>query len=231
MLHAAGLPDRFWPFTCQAAVYVGNRLPSKATGNATPYQLWHGKRPHIGHIRAFSCLAYALVHGPSKLEDRATRCTFVGYPLDASRSAGTTTRKRLSQQGRQYEQGRQQQGRNGSAEHSSIALVTQASLLPSLLNHEPTSTRSTTRITTTVPTVPAATTTAIAVSECAAEPSTADCTETPARLPESGRQRLDSAGSTSHGRAAPFQQTTASWRTQPTAAFTLHSKPRTKTSR
>ena len=86
MLHAAGLPDRFWPLACQAAVYRNNRLPSKATGNATPYQLWHGKRPHIGHIRAFGCLAYALVHGPSKLEDRAIRCTFVGYPLDASRT-------------------------------------------------------------------------------------------------------------------------------------------------
>lgn len=86
MLHAAALPDRFWPLACQTAVYLNNRLPSKATGNATPYQLWHGKRPHIGHIRTFGCLAYALVHGPDKLEERATRCTFVGYPLDASRT-------------------------------------------------------------------------------------------------------------------------------------------------
>lgn len=84
MLHAAGLPDRFWPLACQAAVYLNNRLPSKATGDATPYELWYGRRPHIGHIRTFGCLAYALVHQPGKLQDKAKRCTFVGYPLDAS---------------------------------------------------------------------------------------------------------------------------------------------------
>jgi hypothetical protein len=83
MLHAAGLPDRFWPLACQTAVYLNNRLPSKAT---SPYQLWHNKRPSIGHLRTFGCLAYALVHKPGKLADRATRCTFVGYPLDSSRT-------------------------------------------------------------------------------------------------------------------------------------------------
>ena len=86
MLHAAGLPDRFWSFACQAAVYLNNRLPSKATSGTTPYQLWHGKRPHIGHLRTFGCLAYALVEAPGKLEDRAARCTFVGYSADSSRT-------------------------------------------------------------------------------------------------------------------------------------------------
>ena len=86
MLHAAGLPERFWSLACQAAVYINNRLPSKATNNITPRQLWCGKPPHIGHIRTFGCLAYALVHNPTKLADRAARCTFVGYPTDASRT-------------------------------------------------------------------------------------------------------------------------------------------------
>ena len=86
MLHAAGLPSRFWPLACQAAVYVNNRLPSKATSNVTPYQLWHDKRPSIGHIRTFGCLAYAMIHNAGKLEDKARRCTFVGYPLDSSRT-------------------------------------------------------------------------------------------------------------------------------------------------
>ena len=84
MLHAAGLPERFWSVACQAAVYINNRLPSKATGGVTPYQLWHGKPPRIGHIRTFGCLAYALIHEPSKLEDRAKRCTFVGYAHDST---------------------------------------------------------------------------------------------------------------------------------------------------
>ena len=39
MLHAAGLPSRFWPFASQASVYLHNRLPNKATGDRTPYQL------------------------------------------------------------------------------------------------------------------------------------------------------------------------------------------------
>ena len=86
MLYYAGLPERFWTLACQAAVYINNRLPSKATGKLTPYQLWHGKRPHIGHIRTFGCLAYTLVHQAGKLEDRARRCTFVGYAIDSSRT-------------------------------------------------------------------------------------------------------------------------------------------------
>ena len=86
MLHYAGLPERFWTLACQAAVYINNRLPSKATGKRTPYQLWHGKRPHIGHVRTFGCLVYTLVHQAGKLEDRARRCTFVGYAIDSSRT-------------------------------------------------------------------------------------------------------------------------------------------------
>ena len=86
MLHSAGLPDRFWSLACQAAVYINNRLPSKATGKRTPYQLWHGKRPRIGHIRTFGCLAYTLVHQAGKLDHKARRCTFVGYAIDSSRT-------------------------------------------------------------------------------------------------------------------------------------------------
>jgi hypothetical protein len=86
MLHYAGLPERFWTLACQAAVYINNRLPSKTTGRLTPYQLWHGKRPHIGHMRTFGCLAYTLVHQAGKLEDRARRSTFVGYAVDSSRT-------------------------------------------------------------------------------------------------------------------------------------------------
>ena len=133
MLHYAGLPERFWTLASQAAVYINNRLPSKATGKLTPYQLWHGKRPHIGHIRTFGCLVYTLVHQAGKLEDRARRCTFVGYAVDSSRTYllwdnerqtllgakctssspsedGTTTR--APQQGRLQQRAWQQQGRN-----------------------------------------------------------------------------------------------------------------------
>ena len=86
MLHAAGLPGRFWPLACQAAVYLNNRLPSQAIDNSTPYQLWHSKPPTISHLRTFGCLAYAMVNNPGKLDDKASRCTFVGYPLDSSRT-------------------------------------------------------------------------------------------------------------------------------------------------
>jgi transposase InsO family protein len=86
MLHAAGLPERFWSLACQTAVYVHNRLPNKAIGNTTPYQLWNNRRPSVGNLHTFGCLAYALVHTAGKLDDRARRCTFVGYPLDSSRT-------------------------------------------------------------------------------------------------------------------------------------------------
>ena len=58
-----------------------NRCPTKALQSITPYEAWHGRKPSIGHLRVFGCLAYALVLVQQRqtLDDKAVKCIFVGY--------------------------------------------------------------------------------------------------------------------------------------------------------
>lgn len=53
-------------------------------GAATPYELWVGKRPNLGHLRVFGSQAY--VHVPKqftrKFDARAQPRVFVGYQDD-----------------------------------------------------------------------------------------------------------------------------------------------------
>ena len=67
------------------AVYILNRYPTKALQSITPYEAWHGKKPSIGHLRVFGCLAYALVpmQQRRKLDDKAVKCIFVGYSAES----------------------------------------------------------------------------------------------------------------------------------------------------
>ncbi|GMJ04996.1 hypothetical protein HRI_004168800 [Hibiscus trionum] len=47
----------------------------------TPNEAWSGKKPGIGHLKIFGCIAYA--HIPEqirkKLDDRGEKCIFIGY--------------------------------------------------------------------------------------------------------------------------------------------------------
>ena len=67
------------------APYILKRFPTKALQFITPYEAWHGKKPSIGHLRVFGCLAYALVpmQQHRKLDDKAVKCIFVGYTVES----------------------------------------------------------------------------------------------------------------------------------------------------
>jgi transposase InsO family protein len=53
LLKSMGVPGKFWAEAVRHAVYLLNRLPSKAMGDRTPYEAWNGRRPHLGHLRIF----------------------------------------------------------------------------------------------------------------------------------------------------------------------------------
>ena len=84
MLHDSRLDASFWDEALGTAVYVHNRVPTRALGGITPHRAWTGKKPRIGHIRAFGCLCFA--HVPKvermKLAPRARKCVLVGYEHD-----------------------------------------------------------------------------------------------------------------------------------------------------
>jgi transposase InsO family protein len=81
MLKAKGLPGWFWGEVVTTAVYLLNRVPCKANGGRTPFELWHGKTPIVQHLKVFGCIMYVKNTVPylKKLDDRGRKMIFVGY--------------------------------------------------------------------------------------------------------------------------------------------------------
>ncbi|KAL0537088.1 hypothetical protein IC582_026058 [Cucumis melo] len=84
MLKCKKMPKEFWAQAVECAVYLSNRSPIRSLWNKTPQQAWIGRKPSIGHLRVFGCMAYAHIPDQkrSKLDDKSEKYVFVGY--DAS---------------------------------------------------------------------------------------------------------------------------------------------------
>jgi hypothetical protein len=81
MMKSKGLPGEFWAEAVATTVYVLNRSPTKGVAGRTPYEVWHGKKPAVNHLRTFGCVAYVKNTTPNlkKLDDRNRPMIFVGY--------------------------------------------------------------------------------------------------------------------------------------------------------
>ena len=79
-MYAKNVDIELWGEAVASATYVLNRA-SSTTCSTTPYELWHGKKPDISHLRIFGCRAF--VHTPDetrrKLDAKAQLHIFVGY--------------------------------------------------------------------------------------------------------------------------------------------------------
>src|SRR5882762_7779315 len=83
MLTESGLPASFWGEALASYVHVWNRLPTSAIpGATTPYELWHGTKPDVSHLRVWGCTAYMHVQRDQRtsLGPHMQKCTFIGYP-------------------------------------------------------------------------------------------------------------------------------------------------------
>lgn len=79
-LKEKGLPSFFWGEAVRQAVYILNRLPTRALSEVTPYQAWTDSKPNLGHIKVFGCLAHmkiAKAH-TGKLDDRSKPVVYFG---------------------------------------------------------------------------------------------------------------------------------------------------------
>lgn len=52
------LPSKLWGKAARHAVYILNRLPTRALSGKTPYEAWTTRKPDLGHIRVFGCVAH-----------------------------------------------------------------------------------------------------------------------------------------------------------------------------
>lgn len=80
MLKATRVPNFMWGEAVRHATYLINRVPSRALKNQTPYECLKGRKPSIGHIRVFGCVAHAKVDAAllKKLDDRSQALVHLG---------------------------------------------------------------------------------------------------------------------------------------------------------
>jgi transposase InsO family protein len=84
LIHAA-IPHNQWDLVLDHVAYVRNRSPSVGK-EATPYELFKGKRPDVSRMRVLGCQAF--VHVPkalrSKLQPVAQEGIFMGYKFNST---------------------------------------------------------------------------------------------------------------------------------------------------
>ena len=81
MLNHSTVPLSLWMHALKTAVYLLNRVPSKAVPK-TPYELWTGRKPSLRHLHVWGCPAEIRIYNPheKKLDERTTSGYFIGYP-------------------------------------------------------------------------------------------------------------------------------------------------------
>ena len=73
------LPKIFWGYVLNSAIYTLNHVPSKSI-NSTPYEIWHGRKPSLSHLRIWGSYAYVKRNESNNLKARFDKYNFVGYP-------------------------------------------------------------------------------------------------------------------------------------------------------
>ena len=81
MMSLTDLPLSFWGYALETAAFTLNRAPSKSV-ETTPYEVWYGKKPKISFLKVWGCEAYVKKLLPDKLETKAEKCVFIGYPKE-----------------------------------------------------------------------------------------------------------------------------------------------------
>jgi hypothetical protein len=79
-LDSSGLPKSWWGEAILVACFVLNRVPS-AKGGKTPYEGWKGRKPALGFLCAWDCLAKVNVPAckKQKLGQKIVNCVFLRY--------------------------------------------------------------------------------------------------------------------------------------------------------
>ncbi|KAJ0912392.1 putative RNA-directed DNA polymerase [Helianthus annuus] len=80
LLFQSGLPLRFWSECILTAAYLINRTPSSVLSGRSPYELIHGFKPSLTHLRVFGCLCFSTVlNNSDKFSSHADKCVLIGY--------------------------------------------------------------------------------------------------------------------------------------------------------
>ena len=84
LMHASNIPQPLWAELAATAAYLRNRTPMRTnTEGKTPFELWHGNKPDVDHLRIVWSDAYAYIAKSkcSKLAPKALKFKLIGYHL------------------------------------------------------------------------------------------------------------------------------------------------------
>jgi hypothetical protein len=78
------LPNNFWHFSRQHAIYLINKLPYPFVDNITPCFLLHNQHPTFLHLKFFGRLSYAstLHNHRTKFDARSRKSIFYIYRIE-----------------------------------------------------------------------------------------------------------------------------------------------------
>jgi hypothetical protein len=82
------LPDAMWAEATETTLYLHPRSPTRSLGNRSPYEMLHGMKPQISHLRRFGCLASRLIpkeQREGKFSPSSRECIFIGYVPNTSK--------------------------------------------------------------------------------------------------------------------------------------------------
>ena len=83
MLVAAQLPLMYWSEAAFTAAYLFNlTVTSTLPSGVTPFEMFHGHKPDVSHLRVWGvrCFALVPVELQEKLDVKSRECLFMGYP-------------------------------------------------------------------------------------------------------------------------------------------------------
>lgn len=80
MMKAMKLPLTFWAEAVKHAMYILNRVPTRALEGKTPYEALYNRKPNLENLRIFGCSTYAKITIPhlKKLDDRSIPMVYLG---------------------------------------------------------------------------------------------------------------------------------------------------------
>ena len=81
MLHGRNVPKKFWAEAVATACYIVNRVYLRPKTEATPYQLWKGRKPSISYFHTFGCVVHILNDRSQlhKFDSKSDEGLFLGY--------------------------------------------------------------------------------------------------------------------------------------------------------
>ena len=82
MLHDSGLPKFLWAEAVSHAVYLRNRIWTRAIGDHTPYELLNGRKPNVGNLQPWGCKVRVHDTGSDKLDARSKVGRWLGFDPD-----------------------------------------------------------------------------------------------------------------------------------------------------